>query len=202
MDDNGVYYYRTVNRWMTSSIFFFTENTMHSGCQGQVSQAWYCLLRSSFYLTWLKDINKDCKIVFLPTRTTSLVQLLLDQELITTMKQFYYKQFSDYLCQKTDGHEELLAFQEEEDGDDIDEGQHSQPTPSPAIAPPPSAPEMLVMKIWHNFDKYHGFPAVSYLCLISSSLQHPSAILSLGEAETATVQTSQGILGIENLQFQ
>lgn len=85
MDDNGVYYYRTVNRWMTSSIFFFTENTMHSGCQGQVSRAWYCLLRSSCQLAplplysycWIRNSSRPWNSFTISSFLTICVRRLM-----------------------------------------------------------------------------------------------------------------------------
>lgn len=76
-------------------------------------------------------IRKNCNIVFLPPRTTSLVQPL-DQELIATVTQIYHKDMYDFLWSRTDSGKEvrgLQALQEEDSDVDLVETAAAPPAP-------------------------------------------------------------------------
>ncbi|KAK3871237.1 hypothetical protein Pcinc_023599 [Petrolisthes cinctipes] len=61
-------------------------------------------------LSWLENLHAHCLVVFLPPRTTSLVQPL-DQEIIATVKQFYRQQVYSYLWSSTETQVELAALE-------------------------------------------------------------------------------------------
>ena len=134
--------------------------------------------------TWVQDlVPRQCKIVFMPPRTTSLIQPL-DQELISTVKQIYHRNVYDYLREQTETNEELYAMEELTTDEDSEESaplpSPATPRPSPAAAlaagssspdpdspPPPlalasatpphrSAPETSVIKFWKRFTVKDG----------------------------------------------
>ena len=123
MNNSGVYWYKTRNGWMTTTIMtdWLQKHCIPDAqrkCK-QLGLPFKMLLimdNAPSHPHYLQDVvHKNCNIVFLPPRTTSLIQPL-DQELIATVKQIYHKDVYDFLRSRTDSGEELQdleALQEE-----------------------------------------------------------------------------------------
>ena len=147
MEDSGVHWYKSANGWMTASIFsdWLTKHCIPGARMKsrQLDQDFKMLLlmdNAPAHPTWVQDlVPRQCKIVFMPPRTTSLIQPL-DQELISTVKQIYQRNVYDYLREQTETNKELYAMEELTTDEDSEE---SAPLPSPAT-PRPSPAATLV----------------------------------------------------------
>lgn len=156
MNDSGVYWYKSANGWMTGTIF---SDWLKTHCipaarrkSRELHQDFKMLIlmdNAPAHPTWIQDlVPPECKIVFMPPRTTSLIQPL-DQDFIATVKQIYHKKVYDYLREKTETNEELHLMEDITTDEDVDEADSPvaprQPSPPASpVAPrrplPPASP--------------------------------------------------------------
>ena len=152
MNDAGVYWYKSSNGWMTSTIMVdwlldhaIPDAKRHCEDLGIPFKMLLLMDNAPCHPSHLQNLDPDCQVIFLPPNTTSLVQPL-DQEIIATLKGIYQTHLYDYLHSKTDSNAEIVAMENDPDLVDSEEdGGEQQPRTEL------QEPEMTVTAFWRAF---------------------------------------------------
>lgn len=155
MNDSGVYWYKSSNGWMTSKIMAdwlldhaIPDAKRHCRDLGIPFKMLLIMDNAPCHPSHLQDLDPDCLVIFLPPNTTSLVQPL-DQEVIATLKGIYQTHLYDYLHEKTDSNEEIVAMENDPDLDSNSENEENEPQQLPTEL---HEPEMTVTAFWRAFS--------------------------------------------------